>query len=196
MAISCLCTSTTALTKSPNCCSAILRSSSRDMAALTICVGMRRNHSMWPPLTIPALASPLEASVSARTDPLRLEGERARGELAVGAAAHGIGLPADEAGAREHAGIDGRARPLALKHGGDLAAEATARLRRHACGGRGNVRGHDDVVHVEERVHGIHGFLLEDVQGRSRDLLLLEGLDQGGLVHGGPAAVVDEQRGL
>src|SRR5262252_1623946 len=49
MAISCLCTSTTALTKSPNCCSAILRSSSRDMAALTICVGMRRDHSMWPP---------------------------------------------------------------------------------------------------------------------------------------------------
>src|SRR5215470_18214349 len=150
MAISCLSTSTTALTKSPNCCSAILRSSSRDMAALTIYVGMRRNHNMWPAASPRHPRPRLHARgerLGSNGGPLPLAGERVRGELAIGAAAHGIGLPADEVGARQHAGIDGRARPLALKHGGDLAAEATARLRRHACGGRGNVRGDDDVVH-------------------------------------------------
>src|SRR5207253_6639278 len=57
--------------------------------------------------------------------------------LAVGAAAHRVGLPADQARAREHAGVDGGARPLALEDGGDLAAEAAARLRGHARGGRG-----------------------------------------------------------
>src|SRR2546425_4233592 len=52
--------------------------------------------------------------------------------LAVGAAAHWVGLPADEACAREHAGVDGGAGPLALEDGGDLAAQATARLGGHA----------------------------------------------------------------
>src|SRR5439155_21639911 len=68
--------------------------------------------------------------------------------LAVGAAAHRVGLPADQARAREHAGVDGGARPLTLEDGGDLAAEAAARLRGHARGGRGDVRRDDDVVHV------------------------------------------------
>src|SRR5713101_8873541 len=79
--------------------------------------------------------------------------------LTVGAAAHWVGLPADEACLRQHAGIDGRARPLALEHGGDLAAEATARLGGHARGGRGDVRRDDDVVHVQKLVERIDRLL-------------------------------------
>src|SRR5207249_4110242 len=134
------CTSTTALTKSPNCCPAILRNSSRVIGALTICIGMRGDDS----------TPPMPCSFRA---------------LAVRPSSHRVRLPADEARPRKHAGIDGGARPLALEHGGDLAAEAAPRLGGHARGGRGDVRRDDDVVHVEERVHRIHRLLLEDVEG-------------------------------
>ena len=54
------------------------------------------------------------------------------------------------------------------------------------------MRRHDDVVHVEQRIERVHGFLLEDVEGRTGDVAVPQRIPERRLVNNAAAGDIDD----
>ena len=59
----------------------------------------------------------------------------------------------------------------------------------------GDVRGHDDIVHLPEGVIAGEGLFREDVHAGTGDLFLREGVNEGGFIDDGGAGDIDEEGG-
>ena len=60
----------------------------------------------------------------------------------------------------------------------------------------GDVRGHDDIVHLPEGVIAGEGLFREDVHAGTGDFFLREGVNEGGFIDDGGAGDIDEEGGF